>query len=344
MKAACIRAHGDASVIAIEEIDSPAPGPGEVLVAVRSAALNHLDIWVRKGGRIRLDFPHVLGSDAAGVVQEVGDAVDGIAAGQEVVINPGLCCGHCEFCRAGQQSLCVDFGLVGMARDGTFAEAVTVPARCVAPKPEHLDFHQAAALTLAHLTAWRMLMTRADLRPGQTVLIHGIGGGVALAGLQIAKFSGAWVAVTSSASEKLDSARSHGADACINYTETPDVASAVRDLTDGRGVDVVLDAVGAATVPVGIDAVRRGGTIVNCGVTTGAEATISLQKLYWNQVRLIGSTMGSDEDFRQMLAAVAANRLVPVIDSTYPLTDVVAATERMEAGRQMGKIVLQISG
>ena len=343
MRAVTIPQHGGPEVVAVRDVPDPSPAAGEVLVEVRAAALNHLDIWVRKGRPgLALRFPHVLGSDGAGVVAEVGAAVQGLRPGDEVLLNPALSCGRCEFCRRGEQSECPAFSLVGLGRAGTFAERVAVPAECVHPKPAHLDFKSAAALPLSHLTAWRMLATRAALRPGERVLIHGIGGGVALAGLQIAKLLGAEVIITSSSQDKLNRARSLGADYAINYRIEQDVARKVLDLTGGRGVDVVMDTVGAATWKTDFAAVRRGGRIVLCGVTTGAAAETPLAVLYWNQVSVLGSTMGSHEDFRLMLRAVTAAKLEPVVDSVLPLDRAAEAFARMEAGEQFGKIVLQV--
>ncbi|MBM4018261.1 MAG: zinc-binding dehydrogenase [Planctomycetes bacterium] len=341
MMAVTISGHGGPEVVRIQDAPEPRPAAGEVLLDVRAAALNHLDIWVRKGRPgMGLRFPHVVGSDAAGVVAEAGPAVQGVRPGDEVILNPGISCGCCEFCRRGRHSECPSFTIVGLGRPGTFAERVAVPAECAYPKPGHLDFRSAAALPLAHLTAWRMLVARAALRPGETVLIHGIGGGVALAGLQIAKLLGAEVIVTSSSREKLNRARSLGADQTIDYAAEPDVARKVLDVTGGRGADVVLDTVGAATWKTDFAAVRRGGRIVLCGVTTGAAAETPLNVLYWNQVSVLGSTMGSHEDFRLMLRAVAAAKLEPVVDSVLPLERAAEAFARMEAGQQFGKIVL----
>jgi NADPH:quinone reductase-like Zn-dependent oxidoreductase len=345
VKAAVIFENGDVDCIKYEEVPEPALVSGEVLIEVRAAALNHLDIWVRRGRPgLELPVPHILGSDAAGVVLEAGEGVDHVRPGDEVVVNPGLSCGLCEFCRRGEQSECISFGIVGMNRPGTFAERVTVPAVNVSVKPSHLTMVEAAGLPLAYLTAWRMLMSRARLRPGETVLIHGIGGGVALAGLQLARLAGARVIVTSSSDDKLLRAREFGAHEGVNYANNPCLGDAVRDLTGGRGVDVVLDTVGAATWPVNFKAVRRGGRIVHCGVTTGAEATVNISQLYWNHVVVMGSTMGSNEEFRQMLSAIAAVRLSPVVDSVYPLNRAQDATQRMEAGEQFGKIVVVPEG
>ncbi|MHC4487224.1 MAG: zinc-binding dehydrogenase, partial [Planctomycetota bacterium] len=262
--------------------------------------------------------------------------------GDEVILNPGLSCGSCEYCRRGEQSECISFGIVGMTRPGTFAERVAVPFYNVSPKPSHLNFDEAAALALAYQTAWRMLITRAELKASETVLIHGVGGGVALAALQLAKLAGAEVIVTSSSDEKLSRARAIGADHTINYEAVSDVAQCLRDITSGRGVDIIIDTVGAATWPIDFSAVRRGGKIVLCGVTSGPQAPTNLQMLYWNQLTILGSTMGSDEDFRQMLKAVRTAKLKPVMDSVAALEDVRDAMGKMETGRQFGKIVLRI--
>ena len=344
MKAAVIHEHGGLDRVRVEEVPEPKAGEGEVVLEVRSAALNHLDIWVRKGRPgLALKMPHVLGSDAAGVVVELGPSTHGVSIGDEVILNPGLSCGCCENCRRGQQSECTSFSIVGASRPGTFAEKVAVPFCNVFPKPAHLNFDEAAALPLAYQTAWRMLMTRAGLKPGETVLIHGIGGGVALAALQLAKLTGAEVIVTSSSDGKLSMAAGLGADHTVNYKSVDNLAGVVKDITKGRGVDVVIDAIGAGTWETNFNLVRRGGRIVLCGITTGAQAKTNLQALYWNQLTIMGSTMGSHEDVRLMIRAVATAGLKPVIDSVQPLENAADAMGRMEAGEQFGKIVLKIS-
>jgi len=343
MKAVVITEYGQLDKINVVEVAKPKPGPGEVLVQVKCAALNHLDIWVARGRPgAKLSMPHILGSDAAGIVAEVGADVQGISVGAEVIINPGLGCGRCEYCRRGEQSECLEFGIVGMSRPGTFAEFVTVPATNVYAKPKHLDFNEAAALPLAYVTAWRMLMTRAEVKPGDTILIHGIGGGVALAALQLAKMANAEVIVTSSSDEKLKKAKQLGADHIINY-KTGDVKDAVMSITNGRGVDIVFETVGSATWQTDFAVVRRGGKIVICGVTGGPKAETNLQALYWNQLNILGSTMGSDEDFLKMLLAVSESKLKPVIDSVFPLAKGRDAMTKMETGQQFGKIVLNVS-
>jgi NADPH:quinone reductase-like Zn-dependent oxidoreductase len=344
MKAAVIREHGGLDLVKVEQVPEPEPAENEVILDVRSAGLNHLDIWVRKGrSGLKLSEPHILGSDAAGIVVAVGAKVSTVTVGDEVILNPGLSCGRCEYCNRGEQSECTSFGIVGLSTQGTFAERVAVPARNVFPKPSHMSSNEAGAFVLAYLTAWRMLMTRAQLKPGQTVLIHGIGGGVALCALQLAKLAGAEVIVTSSSDEKLNRAVKIGADHKINYRAVDDVAQCVKDITSGTGVDIVIDTPGAATWPIDFSAVRRGGKIVICGVTSDAEAVTNLRALYWNQLTIMGSTMGSNEDFRQMINAVTTAKLRPVIDSVSPLENVTDAMGRMEAAEQFGKIVLQVS-
>jgi len=344
MKAATIHENGGLDVVRYEEIQVPEIKSGEVILDVRAAALNHLDIWVRKGRPgAKVVAPHVLGSDAAGLVTEVGSGVERWKVGDEVVVDPGLSCGVCEWCLRGERSECPSYGILGLSRPGTFAERVAVPATSLQPKPTHLSFQEAAALPLAYLTAWRMLMTRARLRPGESVLIHGIGGGVAVAGLQIAKLAGAEVIVTSSSDEKLEKAKEMGADHGINYKAVPDVAAKVRELTSDRGVDIAFDTVGAATWPINFAAVRKAGRIVHCGITSGAKVEANLQALYWNQLTVKGSTMGSHEEFRQMVRAVEISGLKPVLDSVEPLAKAKDAMCWMEAGQQFGKIVLSVS-
>jgi NADPH:quinone reductase-like Zn-dependent oxidoreductase len=259
------------------------------------------------------------------------------------LLNPGLSCGACELCEAGEESECPGFDLVGRGVPGTYAELIVVPATNLAPKPTHLGFEEAAALPLAHLTAWRMTMTRGGLQPGERVLIHGIGGGVALAALQIAKLAGAEVIVTSSSEAKLERARELGADKTVNYKLTPEVAKTVREMTEKKGVELVIDTVGAATLPASVSAARNGGRVVVCGATTGAEATVSIREVFWRQITILGSTMGSTDDFHEMLARVAEQGLVPVIDSVRHISEAGAALDHMTAGGQFGKIVLSAS-
>ena len=343
MRAAHILAHGELDRVVVGDVPTPSAAPGEAVVRVDAAALNHLDIWVRKGRPgLTLTFPHVLGSDATGAVLDVGAGVDRALVGMRVVINPGLWCGRCEWCLRGDHSECPAYSIVGLGRWGTFAEQVAVPAVCLVPAPDHLSAHEAAALPLAYLTAWRMLTTRGQLKAGETLLIHGIGGGVAIAGLQLAKLMGATAIVTSSRTAKLQRAGELGADHVIDYIKTPDVGAEVKRITKGRGVDLVLDTTGAGTWPINFASVRKGGRIVHCGVTTGKIAEVDISALYWNHVTVMGSTMGSQEELRTMVAAVSAAKMKPVVDTVFPLTEARAAQERMENGDQFGKIVLDV--
>ena len=331
------------TVMSVQTLPDPVPGPGEALLEIRGAALNHLDLYARAHHAANPEAEaQIIGSDAAGVVSALGPEVDTFEVGAEVVLNPGLGCGECEFCMRGQQSECPRFDLVGRGIPGTYAEKIAVPAANLHPKPTHLSFAQAAALCLDHVTAWRMLMTRGDLRMGDSVLIHGIGGGAALASLQLARLLDAKVIVTSSSDEKLQRADELGAHLGINYRDQDDVAGIVRKFTDGRGVDLVIDTVGAATWPTSIAAVRNGGRVVACGATTGADGAVNIREVFWRQISILGSTMGSDKDFRDMLSAVEGHSLEPVIDSTWPLSEADAALDRLESGEQFGKIVLEV--
>lgn len=343
MKAVVVYETGGLEQVQVAEVPAPRAGYGQVVVGVKAAALNHLDIWIRKGRPgITLPSPHILGSDAAGVVTEVGEGVRGVQVGDEVVINPGVSCMRCAACLRGDQSACESYAILGTAYPGAFAEQVAVSALNVAPKPAHLSWEEAAALPLAYLTAWRMVFTRAGVQPGETVLIHGIGGGVALAALQLIRMAGASAVVTSSCNEKLARAKALGARQTHNYREDPDVAAAVLQGTQGAGVDVVIDTVGAGTWPINFAACRKGGRIVHCGVTTGPVVETNIAALYWKQLSVLGSTMGSHEDFRRLLSAVQVSGLRPVIDQVFPLAEAREAQGRMERGEQFGKIVLSV--
>jgi NADPH:quinone reductase-like Zn-dependent oxidoreductase len=335
--------HGGIDNLVVGERPLPEPGVGEVRVRLKAAALNHLDLFVLAGmPGIPIGLPHIGGADGSGVVDAVGAGVDGVEVGSEVVIDPGLSCGRCEFCRKGEQSLCVRFGVLGEHSDGAFAEAVVVSADSLAPRPKHLTWEESAALGLAHLTAWRMLINRGGLRSGETVLIHGIGGGVSLACLQLAKLAGARVIVTSRVAEKLRRAIDLGADEALPADDQ--VARGVRALTAKRGADVVVDSVGAATWMQSLKAAAKGGRIVTCGATSGPNPAEEIRLIFWNQLTIIGSTMGSREDWQQMIRAVEMHQLVPVVDSEHLLGDGRSAYELMKRAEQFGKIVLSIDG
>lgn len=343
MRALTLTATGGLEHLRLQEMPAPAPlAPDEVLIRVRAAALNHLDYWMAKGlPGLPRPLPHILGSDGAGVVEAVGPAVAGVAPGDRVMLNPGLSCGACEWCREGEQPLCAGFAVLGEHRHGTLAEFVAVPARNVAPVPAGWSWAEAAAFPLSTLTAWRMLVTRAVLRPGETVLIWGIGGGVALAALAIAKLAGARVIVTSGSDAKLAEAIKLGADAGINHA-TQDVPKEVRALTGGRGAEVVVDSVGEATWERSLRSLARRGRLVTCGGTTGPRVTTDVRKLFWYQWNILGSTMGNDAEFAAVRRLAGLGRLRPVVDRTFALADAGAAFERLAAGAQLGKIVIEV--
>lgn len=340
MRAVYIEEHGGPDVMAMGELPDPRPEAGEVRVRVMAAALNHLDLWVRRGiPGITLEMPHVLGADGAGVVDQVGAGVTAVSEGDPVFLQPGLFCGRCEFCHSGEESQCIRYALLGEHVDGALAEFVVVPEANVYPKPAGLSWQKAAAFPLAYQTAWRLVTTAGRLRAGENVLIHGIGGGVASAALQIAKLAGGYVYVTSSSRAKLDRAIELGADVAIDYT-TEDVPARIRELTDKRGVDLVVDNVGQATWNDSIESVRKGGRIATCGATTGNDATTPINRVYWKQISIVGSTMANRREFATVARLVVGRRLEPVVDRVFPLAEAPAAFERMENGEQFGKIVV----
>jgi NADPH:quinone reductase-like Zn-dependent oxidoreductase len=341
MRAVAIDGYG-MDAVGIVDLPDPQPGPGEVTVRVRAAALNHLDLWTLSGAlKISHEFPYVLGADAAGEIAATGEGVRGLQPGTKVVVNPAISCGECEFCRAGEQSLCTRFAMLGEHLPGTFAELVRVPAGNVFPMPAHLSFAEAAALGVTFVTAYRALFTRGRLRPGEWVLITGIGGGLAQAALQLARTVAGRIIVTSSADEKLAGAQELGADAGVNYANE-DVGKAVRRLTAKRGVDLAADSAGGEALDGALRALRKGGRLVVAGATAGARAEIDVRRVFWNQLEIIGSTMGSDHDMSDMLRIVAGASLHPVVDRTFPLEEARDALALLEAGEHFGKVVLEL--
>jgi NADPH:quinone reductase-like Zn-dependent oxidoreductase len=330
--------------VSVTELAEPRPGSGEVKVRLHAAALNHLDLWASTGTlKVEFHFPHVLGADGSGEIAELGEGVEEPRPGTPVLINPGLSCGRCEFCRAGQQSLCVTFRLLGEHVNGTFAEFVVVPASNVYPIPPGLSLPEAAALGVTYATAYRMLFTRARLRPGESVLITGAGGGLAVALLQLSRPVAGRVLVTSSSKDKIERAVALGAEGGVNYREE-DVGLATRQLTGKRGVDLVVDSAGAAALDPALKALRKGGRLVVAGATSGAVAELDVRRLYWNQIEVLGSTLASDSEFSDMLRMVAGRQLRPVIDRTYSLGDGRASLEYLQKQDQFGKVILDIAG
>jgi len=340
MRALYFEEHGGPDRLRLGERPLPEPGPGQVRVLIRAAALNHLDLFVLRG-LPGVGLPHVGGADGAGVVDQLGPGVTGVGVGQEVVFDPGISCGRCEYCRRGEQSLCVRFSVMGEQSDGTFAEAALVQAESLAPRPEHLSWEEAAAFGLTYLTAWRMLFSRGGLRAGESVLVHGIGSGVSLACLSLARMAGARVLVTSRSADKLRRATELGADEVVPSGD--EVASEVRRLTGGRGVDVVVDSVGEATWMQSLKSAAKGGRVLTCGATSGPNPPEEIRLIFWKQLTVVGSTMGSREDWRQLVAAVSARRLRPVVDSAVPLAEGRDAHARLARGEQFGKIVLAVA-
>jgi zinc-binding alcohol dehydrogenase/oxidoreductase len=328
MLAARIHEDGGPEVLRVEEVPDPVAGPGQVLVRVRAASLNHLDVWVRKG-LPSVPKPRILGADGAGIVQAVGDSVDGLEPGQRVVLNPGMEHGDV-------------ITVIGEHCDGTHAELIAVDDAQVFPLDDSLSFEAAAAFPLVYETAYRMLVTRASVREGEWALIWGIGGGVATAAFEICRALGLKTIVTSGSDDKLARAVEWGADVAVNHAKA-DVPAAVREAT-GKGVDVVVETVGEATWARSLAAVRSGGRVVVCGATSGPNPPAQLHRFWWKQLTVMGSTMGTRDDFLGAYELVRTGRVGVHVDRVYPLAEIRAAHERLEAGEQLGKIVLSIPG
>ena len=341
MKALCFYEHGELDVLRYDDVPDPEPGPDQVRVRVRACALNHLDVWIRRGWPgLRLEMPHWTGADVAGEVAALGEGVANWEEGQRVVVDPGISRTEDEFTRRGEHSLSPGYAILGEQVRGGQAEYVCVPAANLMPIPEGWDFPQAAAPLLVSLTAWRMLIGRAKLRAGESVLIVGAGGGVNSMAIQIAKLAGATVYAITSTEEKMEKARELGADVVLNYREDPRWSKTLYKMTGRRGVDVVVDNVGRATLGQSMRAVARGGRIVIVGNTSGPQAEIDIRFIFGKQISIIGSTMGTHQDFHDVMALVWAGKLKPVVDRVMGLSEGKAAFEVLERGQQFGKIVL----
>jgi NADPH:quinone reductase-like Zn-dependent oxidoreductase len=328
VKAVRIHADGGPDVLVVEEVPDPVAGPGEILIRLHASALNHLDLWIRKG-LPSVPKPRILGADGAGVVEALGEGVDGFEPGQRVVINPGV------------EAAGGAIHVIGEHGDGTNAELIAVPATNVYPIPDRLSFEEAAAFPLVFETAYRMLVTRARMQADEWVLLWGIGSGVSTAGLAIAKALGVRTIVTSSSDEKLARARELGADVTVNHA-SGDVKAAVREATGGRGADIVVDHVGEATWRTSLDVAAYQGRIAVCGATSGSNPPAALHRIWWKQLTILGSSMGMKADFEGAYELVANGKARPLVDKVFPLDEIRAAHERLEAGEQLGKIVLRV--
>lgn len=338
MKAVRIHQFGGPEVLQYEDVPDPQPRKDQVLVRVRACSLNHLDLWVRKGlPGVRL--PHILGSDVAGEVVETGEYVTDIKAGKRVIVAPMHFCGRCAKCLAGQQNQCREFTVLGNAVDGGDCELIAVPAMNIIPIPDSLDFSQAASVPLVFVTAWHMLVGLAGVRPGQTVLVLGGSSGVGIAAIQIAKMFHCRVITTAGNDAKLEKAHALGADHGINHYRQK-ISEEVRKITNREGVDIMVEHVGAATWDESLRSLKTGGTLVTCGATTGPDVKIDLRHLFARQLRLLGSYMGTMVELNEVLGHVFAGRLKPVLDRTFPLSDIRAAHEYLEKSQMFGKVVV----
>jgi NADPH:quinone reductase-like Zn-dependent oxidoreductase len=342
MRAILFENHGGPEVLQSAEVADPQIKANEVLIEVRACALNHLDVWVRNGlPGIKIPLPHILGNDVAGVVREVGELVSWVRPGDEVMIQPGLSCGHCLECLSGRDNMCDEYDMIGYRRDGGYAELLAVPGVNIIPKPKNLSWEEAAALPLVTLTAWHMLVTRAQVQPGEDVLVHAAGSGVGSLAIQIAKLRGARVIATAGSAEKLDKARELGADEAINYTRD-DWPKEVKRVTDGRGVDVVFEHTGAVTWPGSILSMKKGGRLVTCGATSGYDARTDLRHVFYRHLTILGSMMGSKAELLAAMKFIEGGRIRAVVDRTLPLNEARRAHELMEDRAQFGKLVLLV--
>jgi len=344
MRAVVVRRHGGLEALGFEEVPNPTPGPNDALLEVRACGVNHLDLWVRKGvpGHV-FPLPLIPGCDLAGVVRQVGSEVRGVVPGMEMLALPGIGCGACRPCSLGDDHLCRDYGILGETRDGGYAALVALPAENLLPIPPGVTFAEAAAFPLAFLTAWHMLVVRAQLQPGEDVLVHAAGSGVGSAAVQIATLIGARVIATAGTDAKLARARELGASDGINY-RTADFPREVSRLTGKRGVDVVVEHVGEATWEGSLRSLAKGGRLVTCGATSGPKGEIHLPRLFFKSLSILGSTMGSRGELHQIVRLVGEGKLKPIVDRVLPLSEVREAHRIVEEREQFGKVILTPGG
>jgi len=338
MKAARMHETGGPEVLRYEDVPEPQPRKDQVLVRVKACAMNHLDLWVRKGIP-KVKLPHILGSDVAGEIVAIGEYVSGFKTGQRVLLAPMHFCNHCDKCTAGVQNQCREFTVLGNAVDGGNCELIAVPAANVIPFRDSLDFNQAASIPLVFTTGWHMLVGRAQVKPGQTVLVLGANSGVGIAGIQIAKLFRCTVIATAGDDRKAERARELGADHVINHYQQK-ISEEVRRITNKEGVDIVMEHVGPATWDESMRSLKPGGTLVTCGATTGAQVSVDLRFLFSRQLSLLGSYMGTMGELHEVLKHVFSGKLKPVVDRVFPLSETRAAHEYMEKSQMFGKVVL----
>lgn len=342
MKAVYFHQHGEASVLQYGNLPEPEIGPAEVLVAVHACALNHLDIFVRRGWpSLKLAMPHILGSDISGTIAAVGAGVGHLREGQPVIVSPGLSCGRCQACLSGLDNNCVEYSVIGEHVPGGYAEYVRVPAVNIIEKPDDLSYVEAAAFPLTFLTSWHMLVAQAKIQPGETVLVLAAGSGVGVAAIQIAKLFSATVIAAAGSAAKLQKAEELGADFTINY-EKEDFFKKTRQLTDGKGVDIVFENIGKTTWERSLRCLRKGGRLVTCGATAGPEVNMDLRFVFYRNVKIYGNLMGSKSEVIHLTRLVGAKKLRPLVDRVLPLKEALQGHLALERREQFGKIVLEI--
>ncbi len=345
MKAAYIKSHGPIDSLEVGDLPVPKLSDNDVLIKTSYGALNHLDLFIIEGwSGLKLQFPHILGADGSGIVAEVGKNVSELREGDRVTTNPTISCGKCKYCLAGNQVFCKDFSIKGEFQWGTFSEFFTTPEVNALPVPNDFPLDKAAAAPLTFLTAYRMIKTQANVKPGDVVFVHGAGGGVSSAAIQIAKYFGAVVIATTSTSEKIERTKALGADYVINYKENTNYTKTVYfDLTNKEGVDVVIDNVGQNTFASSIRMLKPGGIVVTCGSTSGSAVDMQMSNIFWKHLEIKGSTMGNQSEFREVMKLVFKKKIHPIIDNKFQLENVVEAEKYLSQSKQFGKVLIRIS-